>query len=86
MNNLGATLMTVVALAASPPAFAQSAWKPEKPVEFVVLSAPGAGNDRTARLMQKIWREAKWLENVNVLNKGRRRRRPRLHLRLPARR
>jgi putative tricarboxylic transport membrane protein len=51
------------------PCAAQSAWKPEKPVEFVVLSAPGGGNDRTARLLQKIWREAKWLENINVLNK-----------------
>jgi putative tricarboxylic transport membrane protein len=56
------------AIAVAVPCAAQ-AWKPEKPVEFVVLSAPGGGNDRTARLMQKIWREAKWLENVNVLNK-----------------
>ena len=34
-----------------------------------MLSAPGGGNDKTARLMQRIWRETKWLENVNVLNK-----------------
>ena len=59
----------LLALAVAVPCAAQTAWQPEKPVEFVVLSKPGGGNDRTARLMQKIWRETKWLENVNVLNK-----------------
>ena len=44
-------------------------WKPEKTVQFVVLSSPGGGNDKTARLMQRIWRESKWLDNVNVLNR-----------------
>jgi putative tricarboxylic transport membrane protein len=48
---------------------AQPAWKPGKPVEFVVGSSPGGGNDKTARLMQKIWRESKWLDPVNVVNK-----------------
>jgi putative tricarboxylic transport membrane protein len=61
---LVAALMLVTA-----PCAAQTAWKPDKPVEFVVLSAPGGGNDKTARLIQRIWRETKWLENVNVLNK-----------------
>lgn len=51
------------------PCAAQTGWKPDKTVEFVVLSAPGGGNDKTARLIQKIWRESKWLDNVNVLNK-----------------
>ena len=46
-----------------------SAWKPDKPIQFAVLSSPGGGNDKTARLMQRIWRESKWLENVNVLNR-----------------
>ena len=63
-----------VALAAgtvTPPAHAASApaWKPDKPIQFVVLSSPGGGNDKTARLMQRIWRESRWLENVNVLNR-----------------
>ena len=62
-------LLLLALCSTATPCAAQTAWKPEKPVEFVVLSAPGGGNDRTARLMQKIWREAKWLENVNVLNK-----------------
>ena len=55
--------------ATAPPAAAQQAWKPDKPIQFVVLSSPGGGNDKTARVMQRIWRESKWLENVNVLNR-----------------
>jgi putative tricarboxylic transport membrane protein len=62
-------LLIVMGIAAAPPCAAQTPWKPDKPVEFVVLSSPGGGNDKTARLIQKIWREVKWLENVNVLNK-----------------
>jgi putative tricarboxylic transport membrane protein len=62
-------LLAAFCVTAAAPCAAQPAWKPEKPVEFVVLSAPGGGNDRTARLMQKIWRESRWLDNVNVLNK-----------------
>ena len=33
---------------------AQAQWKPEKPVEIVVNTAPGSGPDKTGRLMQKI--------------------------------
>lgn len=62
-------MLTAIVIGAAAPCAAQSAWKPDKPVEFVVLSSPGGGNDKTARLLQKIWRESKWLENVNVLNK-----------------
>lgn len=62
-------LLAALGIAAAAPCAAQPAWKPEKPVEFVVLSAPGGGNDKTARLLQRIWRETRWLENVNVLNK-----------------
>ena len=50
------------------PAAAQD-WKPTRPVEFFVGSAPGGGNDKTARLIQKIWRESKWVELVNVINR-----------------
>lgn len=59
----------VLGLAVASPSGAQPAWKPDKPVQFVVLSSPGGGNDKTARLMQRIWRETKWLENVNVVNR-----------------
>jgi putative tricarboxylic transport membrane protein len=63
------TLFAASVMLLAVPCAAQTAWKPEKPVEFVVLSAPGGGNDKTARLIQRIWRETRWLENVNVLNK-----------------
>jgi len=62
-------VLAALCLATTAACPAQPAWQPDRPVEFVVLSAPGGGNDRTARLMQKIWRESKWLDNVNVLNK-----------------
>jgi putative tricarboxylic transport membrane protein len=63
-----AALAAIFLLPAAPGA-AQTDWKPGRPVEFVVGSSPGGGNDKTARLMQKIWRESKWLDPVNVINK-----------------
>jgi len=48
---------------------AQPAWKPERAVELVVLSAPGGGNDKLGRTLQRIWQENHWLENVTVVNK-----------------
>ena len=37
---------------------AQDTWRPEKNVEIIVPTAPGGGNDKTARILQKIWQEA----------------------------
>src|SRR3954469_11757923 len=48
------------------PAIAQ--WKPERPVELVVCAAAGGGNDKAARVIQKIWQENRMLEAV-VVNK-----------------
>ena len=33
---------------------AEAAWKPTKPVEFVVSSGPGGGTDQFARTVQSI--------------------------------
>jgi putative tricarboxylic transport membrane protein len=62
-------LPTVIGLIAAWPTAAQTAWKPDKVVEFLVGSSPGGGNDKTARTLQRIWQEAKWLDNVVVVNK-----------------
>ena len=52
------------------PAHAQSAWKPEKPIEIAVGSAASTGTDRTARLIQAIWRDRKVMDvPVVVANK-----------------
>src|SRR5258708_28512764 len=68
MLALSAVLALVVA---SPPAFAQKAWKPDRPIEIIVGTDPGSGFDRTARLLQKIWQSEHLVEQpVTVVNKS----------------
>ena len=59
----------VCMLLSAPPAAAQTAWKPERAVELVVVSAPGGGNDKLGRFLQRIWQENRWVENAQVVNK-----------------
>jgi putative tricarboxylic transport membrane protein len=40
-----------------PPALGAGAWKPDRPVELVVASSAGGGQDVTARVMQKIMQD-----------------------------
>lgn len=61
-------VIAVVALAGQLCATAHAQWKPERAVEVVVFAAPGGGNDKSARVMHKIWSENKMLEAV-VTNK-----------------
>jgi putative tricarboxylic transport membrane protein len=70
LSTLRPALVLLVAAGLMPalPGIAQD-WKPSKPVEIVVGSGPGGGNDKTGRLIQRIWRENNWLELVNVVNK-----------------
>ena len=50
---------------------AQADWKPTKPVEFVVTSAPGGGTDNFARVVQSIIAKHKLMEQpIVVTNKG----------------
>ncbi len=59
----------VVALGVAQPAAAQG-WKPEKPVELLVSSAPGGSNDRIARIIQKIAQEQKLTPvPISVINR-----------------
>lgn len=48
----------------------QSAWKPERNVEIIVGTAPGASPDKTARLIQRLWQSQRIYEGpVTVMNK-----------------
>jgi putative tricarboxylic transport membrane protein len=50
---------------------ATSAWKPERTVEFVIPATPGGGQDRTARIIQKILHDDAALSvPINIVNKG----------------
>lgn len=62
-----AVLASALFVAAS--AAAQPSWTPERNVEFVVGSAAGGGNDRTARTLARLWQENKLLANVTVVNR-----------------
>jgi putative tricarboxylic transport membrane protein len=54
---------------AAAPAGAQS-WKPEKPVELLVSSAPGGSNDRIARVIQQIAKERNLIPvSMSVINR-----------------
>jgi len=55
---------------ASSHAWGQADWRPDRPVEIIVPTAPGGGNDAMARLMQKIFQERKIAATpVLVVNK-----------------
>lgn len=65
-----ARFSVLVLLACATTVSAQEAsWRPDRPVELVVGSSPGGGNDKTARVLQKIWQDAKVPATVNVVNK-----------------
>jgi putative tricarboxylic transport membrane protein len=51
-------------------ACAQAPWTPTKPVELIVGVSPGGGIDRTARILQKIIQDRRFLDTpLNVVNK-----------------
>jgi putative tricarboxylic transport membrane protein len=48
----------------------QGGWKPERNVEIIVGTAPGAAPDKTARLIQKLWQSQQIYEGpVSIINK-----------------
>jgi putative tricarboxylic transport membrane protein len=59
---IGAALL----IATSTSGYAQ--WKPDRTVEIVVGFAAGGGNDKSARVMQKIWKDTNLVDAV-VVNK-----------------
>lgn len=66
------TMFTAVAaLAALGFGQAQAAWKPSKPVEFVVTSGAGGGTDQFARTVQSIITKYNLIDQpIVVVNKG----------------
>ncbi len=50
--------------------WAQSPWRPEKPVELIVPTGPGAANDRMVRIVQKVLQDEKLVTTpIVALNK-----------------
>ncbi len=62
--------LTTAAMVVGAPAFAEG-WKPQKPVEMVIMAGQGGGADRIARLFQSIIQKER-LSNMPILpiNKG----------------
>lgn len=48
-------------------AWAQGAWRSDKPTELIVTTSPGGSNDLVTRLMQKILQDAKLLATPSVV-------------------
>ena len=61
-------LLAVALLSPSPPALAQAAWQPDRPVTLVVPYSAGGGTDATARAVSKqlgvIWKQPVVVENM----------------------
>ena len=56
-RTLALALSCTLTLAASAANAVEAAWKPERTPEIVVPTAPGGGNDKTARTLQKVWQD-----------------------------
>ncbi|MBI3069085.1 MAG: tripartite tricarboxylate transporter substrate binding protein [Betaproteobacteria bacterium] len=64
-------LLLVAAAGAAVNGYAAApAWKPEKPVEFIIPGSPGGGQDRTVRIIQKFMGDSGLVATpVNIINK-----------------
>ncbi|MGZ9080217.1 MAG: hypothetical protein ACXW2A_18000, partial [Burkholderiales bacterium] len=40
-------------------AWSQGTWRPDKPVELIIPTGPGANNDRMVRIVQKVLQDQK---------------------------
>jgi putative tricarboxylic transport membrane protein len=68
MRKLSITVAYVAAFLIAGPAAAQ--WKPEKNVEIIVGTGPGGGQDKTARTVQHLLTDKRFIEApVTVVNK-----------------
>lgn len=53
----GAMSALLVSALVFAPSVSLAQWKPERQVEFVIGTGPGGGLDRSARVIQRIWKE-----------------------------
>ena len=60
-------LWTAALAATAATAWGQAAWRPERPVEFVISTAAGGSNDQIARLIQKIWQDEKLVASPVII-------------------
>ena len=60
--------LAVLAICVNSAIHAQPAWRPDKNVELIVPSNAGSGADASARLIQKIWQDAKLPGNSITVN------------------
>jgi putative tricarboxylic transport membrane protein len=66
----GMAAVIVAATMLSPLSASAQGWKPDHPVEIIVNCAPGCGPDRMARLMNRIFQSAKFVDPaITVQNK-----------------
>jgi putative tricarboxylic transport membrane protein len=64
------SIVLALCLVASAATGAQPDWKPDRTVEIIVGTAPGAAPDRTARSIQRTWQTRGIFDGpVNVVNK-----------------
>ncbi len=65
-----AALCALLGAGISPSAAQPAAWKPTRPVEIIVGVSPGGGIDRTARVIQKIMQDGRFIDvTAAVINK-----------------
>lgn len=57
-----AAAAAIAVLACGPAAAATTDWKPERPVEIIVNTAPGASPDRTGRAIQRILQDRRFVD------------------------
>jgi putative tricarboxylic transport membrane protein len=69
-NHFATSIIALAVALAAGSAHAQSAWKPDRPVELIATNAPGGGSDRILRLMIKVLQERRFVPTpVSVVNR-----------------
>ena len=66
-RSLTAGWVSALCLLAAGQAWAQGAWRPDKPTELIVTTSPGGSNDLVTRLMQKVLQDGKLLATPSVV-------------------